>query len=57
MITLTRRKYLQMQVPREFATILKVKYDNPKLKTNMARMRELVKELEAVTYGIKTKKK
>ena len=44
-----------MHVPREFTALLKVRYDNPSLKTNMARMRELIKELEAVTYGIKKK--
>lgn len=39
-----------MHVPREFPSLLEKRYNG---RTNMARMRELIKELEAVTYGIR----
>lgn len=49
------RKYRHIYAPPELESLLKIRYNHPKLKTNMARLRELVKELEELTYGKKKK--
>lgn len=47
------RKYEQMYAPIQLKPILKKKYPNGT--TNMARMRLLIEDLEAMMYGTKKK--